>query len=390
MNDPNAKDPAAPAADSLLPAGLHDVLPPHAAHEAATVEALTAVFAAQGYDRVKPPLIEFEDSLLSGAGAGLAKDTFRLMDPVSQRMMGVRADMTVQVARLATARLARQPRPLRLCYAGQVLRVKGDQLRPERQFAQAGAELIGVDSVEADAEIVCLAAEALQAVGVDRLSIDLTAPTLVTGLLDQADLAPAERAGLRHALDHKDAAGIAEAPGPLADQLAALLAATGPAAQAAARAASLSLPPDAAADRDRMVALIALLQERAPDLTLTVDWIEHRGFEYHTGIGFTVFARGVRGELGRGGRYHTQREPGVGLTLYLDSIMRAVPARQALARLYLPHGTPPSVGAAQREAGWITVAGLAPEQDRAAEARRLGCGHVWIDGAAQPVEGDGE
>ena len=119
------------------------MLPPDAAFEAEIVERLVASFAARGYDRIKPPLIEFEDGLLSGAGVALAPQTFRLMDPVSQRMMGVRADITPQIARIARSRLGGAPRPLRLSYAGDVLRVRGGQLRPERQIMQVGAELIG-------------------------------------------------------------------------------------------------------------------------------------------------------------------------------------------------------------------------------------------------------
>ena len=99
---------------ALLPAGLRDLLPPDAETEASAVEALMEVFASHGYQRVQPPLLEFEDSLLAGSGAAVSEQTFRLMDPVSQRMMGLRADTTPQVARIATTRLARAPRPLRL------------------------------------------------------------------------------------------------------------------------------------------------------------------------------------------------------------------------------------------------------------------------------------
>ena len=109
---------------ALLPEGLHDGLPPDAGHEARTVEQLTAWFDRYGYDTVKPPLVEFEESLLSGPGAGISRHMFRLMDPISQRMMGLRADITTQVARIAATRLKAAPRPLRLCYAGQVLRVR--------------------------------------------------------------------------------------------------------------------------------------------------------------------------------------------------------------------------------------------------------------------------
>jgi ATP phosphoribosyltransferase regulatory subunit len=131
---------------------LRDLLPPEAETEAAAIETLMEVFASHGYQRVKPPLLEFEDSLLAGSGAAVAEQTFRLMDPDSQRMMGVRADTTPQVARIATTRLASAPRPLRLSYAGQCLRVRGNQLVPARQVAQAGIELIGNDSAAAGAD----------------------------------------------------------------------------------------------------------------------------------------------------------------------------------------------------------------------------------------------
>src|SRR5579875_1481419 len=157
---------------ALLPAGLRDLLPPDAETEARAVEAIMAAFAVHGYQRVKPPLLEFEDSLLAGAGADLADQTFRLMDPESRRMMGLRADMTPQVARIAATRLAGVPRPLRLSYAGQCLRVHGGQLAPDRQMTQAGIELIGTDSTEADAEIVLVGAEALAALGLARVSFD--------------------------------------------------------------------------------------------------------------------------------------------------------------------------------------------------------------------------
>ncbi|KGM30352.1 ATP phosphoribosyltransferase regulatory subunit, partial [Inquilinus limosus] len=147
---------------ALLPEGFYDVLPPDAAQEAAVIERMMAVLGGHGFDRVKPPLVEFEDTLLSGVGASMARHTFRLMDPMGSRMLGLRADMTVQVARIARSRLAAAPRPLRLAYAGQVLQVRGTQLRPERQFAQVGAELIGGAQPAADAEAALLAVEALQ------------------------------------------------------------------------------------------------------------------------------------------------------------------------------------------------------------------------------------
>ena len=134
------------------------------------------------------------------------------MDPVSQRMMGVRPDMTVQVARIAVTRLKHEPRPLRLSYGGNVIRVRGSALKPERQFAQVGTELIGVDSAEADAEAVLLAVDALRAIGVADLTVDLNLPTLVAAVAAGLKLDGRERCSrLRQALDRKDEAAIAKA-----------------------------------------------------------------------------------------------------------------------------------------------------------------------------------
>src|SRR6202043_3841178 len=138
---------------ALLPTGLYDLLPPAAEREAELTARLMAVLRAHGYERVKPPLVEFEETLLSGAGAVMASDTFRTMDPTSHRMVGGRADMTPQVARIAATRLAHLPRPLGLSYAGQVVRVKGWEMRPERQMGEAGAELIGAEGPAADVEV---------------------------------------------------------------------------------------------------------------------------------------------------------------------------------------------------------------------------------------------
>ena len=378
--------------NALLPAGLRDVLPPDAGFEAELVERLIADLALRGFERVKPPLVEFEDGLLSGAGVAMSQHIFRLMDPVSQRMMGVRADITPQVARIAATRLKGAPRPLRLSYAGEVLRVRGTQLRPDRQCIQVGAELVGSDAPAADAEIVATAVEVLAALGVDGLTVDLTVPRLVPAVCADAGVAEDELAALRDALDHKDSVGVARHGGPAAATLAALLGATGPAADALVALRALDLPPPAAVERDLLGDMVALLQEVVPTLQLTLDPVENRGFEYHTGIGFTVFAAASKDELGSGGRYRADvngdGEPATGFTLYVDSILRVLPAQAARRRVLLPAGTPVEAARRLRAEGWITVATLEVVDDAAKEARRLGCSHVLAGG--EPVSvGDG-
>ena len=372
-----------PPNPALLPAGLRDLLPPDAETEAAAVEALMDVFAAHGYQRVKPPLLEFEDSLLNGSGSAVAEQTFRLMDPDSQRMMGLRADTTPQVARIATTRLGGAPRPLRLSYAGQCLRVRGNQLAPDRQIAQAGIEIIGPDSPEADAETVLVAAEALAAVGLTRASFDLTLPTLTMSLMDDAGITGAARSLLARALDRKDAAAVTREGGPLAPVLTRLLLAAGPADRALDALRDADLPPAARGLAERLAATVAAIRAQGPDLRLTVDPVEFRGFKYETGVSVTVFAPGRHEELGRGGRYVCGAdEPATGLTLYPDAILRMAPARAPKDRVYVPFGADRAQAAGLRAQGFATVAGLTADPNPEADAIRLGCTHILRAGIA--------
>jgi ATP phosphoribosyltransferase regulatory subunit len=380
---------------ALLPTGLYDLLPPVAEREAEVTARLMAVLTSHGYERVKPPLVEFEDTLLSGAGAAMSSDTFRTMDPISHRMVAVRADMTPQVARIAATRLGYRQRPLRLSYAGQVLRVNGSEVRPERQFGQAGAELIGAEGPAADVEVIAVAAEALLGVGVPNLSVDLTMPTLVPAIAEAFEIPDSKRRALRAALDHKDTAAVETLAGKAGPLLTRLVLTAGGAAQVWPALSQLDLPERAGAERERLGAVLDGLALVMPALMVTVDPVENRGFEYHTGIGFTFFARieqqgSALGELGSGGRYiagdPTAPEPATGFTLYTNVILSILPKVRARRRLLLPLGADIAHAAALRDQGWITVMALAPAEDWHAEAERLGCGHVLENGKPIPAQ----
>lgn len=383
---------AAPASGSnaLLPAGLRDVLPPDADQAADVEETLRACFRSHGYARIKPPLMEFEGSLLAGPGAALERDTFRLMDPVSHRMMGLRSDLTVQIARIATTRLADAPRPLRISYAGDVTRVTGTAQRPERQFSQVGAELIGDATTAADVEVILLAIEALGETGLQGLSVDLSLPTLVPAVAAAAGIEGEAYARLARSLDRKDAATVARIAGGHAAIFEQLLDLCGPAGRGLAGLAKLDLPAAAEAEADRLATVAGEVAANAPEVALTIDPVENRGLEYHTGVSFTILRRGVRGELAAGGRYLAENpdgenEPATGVTLYLDTLLRALGPAASGDMVLLPAGTAREEGARLRAEGWVTVAALDAAADPATEARRLGCTHVLQDGAPVAV-----
>lgn len=363
----------------LLPEGLRDRLPPQAQALASLVRTLTDVCAGHGYERVAPPLLEYEAGL-AGKSPGNRRELLRFTDPVSQHTLAIRSDITGQVGRIAVTRLAGQARPLRLMYAGQVLRVRGDQLSPERERTQAGAELIGSDSPAAAAEVLAVAIEALSVAGVTGLSVDLTMPTLVADLAAAGwPLGRTTLAQVQALLDGKDV-GALKALG--ADAFVPLIAAAGPVDAALAALKQLDLP-DTVLDRLDAIAALATglatgLAAGPQGVAVTLDPTERHGFEYQTWLGFSLFGAGLMAEVGRGGAYRVagsdgSEEAAIGFSLYVDGLVELGLGGEARQRVALPPGTPASVGAALRREGWITVAML----DTAASAADLGCSHVW-------------
>ena len=236
-------------------------------------------------------------------------------------------------------------------------------------------------------EVILLAAEALAALGVSQLSIDLNLSTLVPAVIAGLGLEGPNSAALIEALDRRDAGAVTRLAGSHGKFFGALLRAAGPARGALAALQRLDLPPAGEKERQRLAEVVDLLLAAAPDLVLSIDPVEHRGLEYHSGVGFTLLARRVRGELGRGGRYVSGKgEPSTGFTLYLDTLLRALPMPEARRRLFLPPATSRSAAAAWRKKGWVTVAGLEPIAEIRGEARRLGCTHYLKAGRALAVE----
>lgn len=302
----------------LLPEGLRDRLPGEAAAQARTVRALLDSVEARGYERVSPPLVEYEENL----GARLKSsrtDMARFIDPSSQRTLAIRPDITPQIARIASTQLANAPRPLRLAYAGPVFKLGGTQLNPQRETMQVGAELIGSDSVEDACEIVGLAVEALKAAGVADITVDLTMPDLVTTLAGK--IRPADEiANLDALLDMKDAGGLATAG--FADWLP-LIAATGPVEPALS---ALSTFDHAGLITSRIEG-IASIAKSLGGVRVTLDPTERHGFEYQSWFGFSLFVAGVSNTIGRGGSYTIEHpdgreEPATGFSIFPDSISK--------------------------------------------------------------------
>ena len=366
---------------SLLPTGFRDRLPPFADAAARLEQAVLGAAYAHGYERADPALAEFEAGLAGRLKAARAQDAVRFVDPVSQATLAVRPDMTAQIGRIAATRMGHHPRPVRLSYAGPVLKLRASQLAPNRELRQIGCELIGLDTVAAAREIVEVAVAALTAASVPDVSIDFTLPDLVDVLADGPFPVDAARIGeLRDRLDAKDAGGVAA----IAPAYLPLIEAAGPFFAAHDRLCAFDV---GGALRSRLDALWQIAEGLNGRVALTLDPTERHGFEFQSWLGFSIFAGGLRGEIGRGGTYTIVHENGaeeaaVGFSLYADAIVAAGLADVDRRRLFVPLGTDPALAAAMRAEGWVTVAALEPGDTPEAQL----CTHLLAEGEVRVLD----
>ena len=364
---------------ALLPTGFRDRLPPHADGAAAVEARVLGVAASYGYERADPPLAEFAEALGTRLKTGALRDAVRFVDPISQATLAIRPDLTAQVARIAATRMGHHPRPVRLSYAGTVLKLRAPELAPAREWRQIGCELIGLDTVAAAQEVVAVAAEALRGAGATAVSIDFTLPDLVDTLAaGPLPVATDRIAALRERLDAKDAGGVAA----IAPAYLPLIEAAGPFATALERLRAFDTTGALAT---RLAGLARIAEALGDTVGLTLDPTERHGFEYQSWLGFSLFVAGATREVGRGGTYTIVHEGGAeeaatGFSLDADALVGdGAPERR---RLFLPLGTPAAEGRRLRADGWATVAALDPGDTPEAQL----CTHIWAGGAVRETD----
>lgn len=361
---------------NLLPEGFHDALPPYAEAASRLERDVLDTLASHGYARVSPPLAEYEDVLTARMQGSAKSDLMRFVDPISQRTLALRPDITMQIGRIAATSMAGEARPLRLSYSGQVLKLRSGQLHPQRSRLQIGAELIGTDGVAAASEIVSVAVEALEKAGVKGITVDFTMPDLVDILsAGPLPLNAAQAEEVRSELDMKDAGGLTSlgATGYLP-----LIEATGPFAYAMQKMRAFDREGLLTSRLDGIADIAASIDGK---VHLTLDPTERHGFEYQNWFGFTLFADGFVGALGRGGSYEItgpdgNAETAVGFSLYPSPLIDAGFGAKIRDRLFLPLAHDRVMAEKLRCEGWRTVAALTDRDDPGA----LGCTHVLTDG----------
>jgi len=336
----------------LLPENLEDILPPLAGRIDGLRAKLLEMFRVHGYQLVIPPMLEYLESLLTGTGHDLDLRTFKLVDQLSGRMMGVRADITPQVARI-DAHLLNRKGVARMCYAGSVLLTRPRGLDSTREPLQVGAEIYGHSGIESDLEIQQLLADSLAACGVSGARLDVGHVAVFRTICRRGGVGVELESELHEALQGKD--------------LPALRAATGSLPKAT-RGALLALPElygdGAVLERarralprypeiDRALRDLKSLS-RNGRIPVSVDLADLRGYHYHSGVVFAAYAPGVANAIALGGRYDEvgkafgRARPATGFSLDLRDLARAAPEKNGTAAILAPHSSDPALAEAVR------------------------------------------
>ena len=365
----------------LLPEYIEDILPAEARRIEALRRSTLGLFEVHGYQLVQPPLLEYVESLLTGTGHDLDLKTFKLVDQLSGRMLGVRADITPQVARI-DAHLMNREGVNRLCYAGSVLHTLPGGLNRTREPLQIGAEIYGHAGIESDLEVQRLMLDALRLAGIAQLQLDIGHVAVFRVLVRRAQLEPEAEAELFRAVQAKDAPALAKLVRKLDRDLRhALLALPELAGGIDVLAEARQQLPEYTEIRRALAQLRAIAESlRDTGTQICFDLGELRGYHYHSGVVFAVYAEGWSNALALGGRYDEvgrafgRARPATGFSMDLREIAAAAPAGETRGAVLAPH-LPQDVALQRRivmlrKAGEIVIVDLPGHEKSRAE---LGC-----------------
>lgn len=375
----------------LLPEGIEESLPDESAWLEKYRRELVDMFSTWGYELVIPPLIEYLDSLLIGPSDDLDLQTFKLTDQLTGKMMGVRADMTSQVARI-DAHMLKRDVPARFCYLGTVLHTRPGGRDLTRSPLQVGAELYGHCGLESDLEIICLMLEALNLVGIDDVLLDLGHVGIFTNLVENAGLTEAQQKQLRILLQQKAQTEYQQflASCSLSDDwnkvflsLMDLSGDTGVIAEA--KQLLKDADPVVIEYIDYVAKLSSRVAIRYPDIQLHYDFSALSGYRYQNGAVFAAYISGQGGEIARGGRYDMigqvfgRSRPATGFSLDLKALAKISPKLNAnVLGIYAPNNDDSGL---QEKIKQLRTQGervICELTDQQGDAKELGCNRILM------------
>ena len=364
----------------LLPEDIADVLPAEARKVETLRRAILDLYQSYGYELVAPPILEFLDSLLTGTGSDLNLQTFKLVDQLSGRTLGLRADMTPQVARI-DAHLLNREGITRLCYAGSIAHARTPVGSSAREELQLGAEIYGCATWEADFEAISLLLKTLSVAGLNKVYLDLSHAGVLEGILDGQSISRGDVEALYGLLQSKDRPRLAIWANNLspksAEALMALTELNGPCAEVLENAKK-SLPKhklidEALAQLEKLVITTAALSK---DVELSIDLADLRGYQYHSGVMFAAYVDKLPQPIARGGRYdHVGQafgrpRPATGFSLDLLTLANLSPLGQrkpAIVAPWIADASLESKIAQLRNAGEVVIQAMAGDAVETAE-----------------------
>jgi ATP phosphoribosyltransferase regulatory subunit len=371
----------------LLPEHIADILPATARQVETAKTTMLELFRTAGYELVLPPLIEYLDSLVAEGDDSLELKTFKLDDQLSGLQMGLRADITPQVARIDAHLLAERTGVTRLCYAGSVVHTRPAGLMSSREPLQIGAELYGFAGIEADLEIIRLMLATLDLARVENQRLDIGNVAIFRGLSAAAGLSPELAREVFAALRSKDVSSVARlvqsVAEPYRSAFVALPELYGPRSVLERARSKLPSIPEVDHGLRQLLTLADALEDR---VELSFDLTELRGAAYHTGLMFAVYAPGWPDELARGGRYDNvgrrfgRARPATGFSLDLRDLLRILPERDSSRGIRVASGLLATAGEEVqklRQAGEVVIVDYLGES-----AQALNCDRELVPGAS--------
>ncbi|MBL4828005.1 MAG: ATP phosphoribosyltransferase regulatory subunit [Spongiibacteraceae bacterium] len=321
----------------LLPDGVEELLPAQAGQAEALRRTLLDLYHSWGYELVIPPLLEYTESLLLDLGGDVDLQTFKVVDQLSGRTMGIRADITSQTARIDAHSLKREG-PVRLCYAGSVVHTLPKTLLGSRSPIQLGAELYGDASLSSDTEVICLMLETLKVSGVTEITLDLGHVGIYRALVEQSNLDDETEQALFNALQRKASLEIDQVitqginDSSLAKMMRELSQLNGDRTVLdQARQSLAQAPPQVSKAIDELTMVADRVEARMPEVNVYFDLSELRGYHYHTGLVFAALAPGHGQAVANGGRYDDigkvfgRARPATGFNTDLKALLRYLP-----------------------------------------------------------------
>jgi ATP phosphoribosyltransferase regulatory subunit len=367
--------------NQLLPEGFRDSLPELATKENRVNSTFIKLMEINGFLLVKPPLLEFESSLFFLLDDNEDANSFRVLDPISQKMMGIRSDITVQIARISCGSLIELPRPLKLCYSGEVLRVNNNSLNLSRQSTQIGSEIIGIEQNDCENEIISLMIESLNNLKIKNFFINFTMPTLISAIDKDFKLSKPDLEFVRERFNNKNSDGLEKVSKRLKTISDALIESVGDAKINLKKLKKINFTKNIKLEIQSFIKIIGRIIEDFPDLKILIDPSEIDESNYHTGIAFKVFSENLK-ELFSGGNYKVLNENCIGFSGFTESLLlETVMKKKLIKKILIPKYSDPELKKNLQKKGFLTFQSIKKlnKQQTKTEANKQECNYYFFD-----------